>query len=116
MSQRALPIEVEGARRVRILSLKVDGTGTASVSGLSSNRVTLTDNGTGDYTITFDKAFAQAPQVFVTSLLDDQVVSLHSAPTTTSCRLEVRSVAACPAAADGEFDLLIIGSDCIDKY
>ena len=109
------PVE-SSQRKMRMLALKVDGTGTAALSGPSSLEATLTDNGTGDYTITFDKAFSQAPVCVAMSLLDDQVVSLKSAPSTTAVSFETRTVAACPAAADGEFEVLIFGCDVSEKY
>ena len=39
-------------RKVRQLEFKVDGTGTPSIT-YGSQHATLTDNGTGDYTLTF---------------------------------------------------------------
>lgn len=53
-------------REMRTLELIVDGTGAASLSGPASNQATLTDNGVGDYTITFDEPFGNTPVVMAT--------------------------------------------------
>jgi hypothetical protein len=53
-------------REMRLMELFVDGTGTAALSGPAQNQATLTDNGTGDYTITFDEPFGQVPIVVAT--------------------------------------------------
>ena len=45
-------------RRVRKLFLSKDGLGTPTLSGLSSEEATITDNGVGDYTINFNRSFA----------------------------------------------------------
>lgn len=66
-------------RQMRLLELIVDGTGTASLSGPASNQATLTDNGTGDYTITFDQAFANLPVVQVSPITEDITCSIVSA-------------------------------------
>lgn len=109
------PVE-SNQRKMRLLALKLDGTGTASLSGPSSNEATLTDNGTGDYTITFSRAFQQAPVVVATPLTDDIAVSLKSAATTSAVSLECRSIGACPAATDADLEVLIIGSDVAEKF
>lgn len=52
--------------RMRLYSANVDGTGTAAIGGLDKFRLTLTDNGVGDYTLTFDSPFSATDyQVFV---------------------------------------------------
>lgn len=54
-------------REMRVLELIVTGTGTAALTGPASNQATLTDNGAGDYTITFDEPFGNDPIVEVTA-------------------------------------------------
>lgn len=109
------PVE-SAQRKMRIIAVKVDGTGTAAVSGPSSLEVTLTDNGTGDYTLTFDKAFKQAPVVVATPLTDDIAVSLKAAASTTAVSFETRSIGTTPAATDADFEVFIIGCDVDEKY
>ena len=40
----------------KLFAFKVDGTGTAKLTGSGANQATLTDNGTGDYSITLNTA------------------------------------------------------------
>lgn len=49
-------------RKEIVLPLRIKGTGTAAVQE-GGEHVTLTDNGTGDYTITFKTPFARLPVV-----------------------------------------------------
>lgn len=54
-------------RKVRDIHFRIDGTGTASVIAGSAH-VTLTDNGTGDYTITLVNAGARLLGAFFTAI------------------------------------------------
>lgn len=108
------PVE-SSQRKMRLLALKVDGTGTAALSGPSSLEATLTDNGTGDYTITFDKAFSQAPVVSATVVTTNIYARVHSA-STTAVTIKTIQVADGSTATDADFELLIIGSDVTEKY
>ena len=60
----------------RLLALIVDGTGTAALSGLNANDCSLTDNGTGDYTITFNNPFkcAATEIVAVATNVTDNII------------------------------------------
>lgn len=53
-------------RKMRVLSFIKTGLGTPVLSGPDSNQASLTDNGVGDYTITFDEAYANSPAVMLT--------------------------------------------------
>ena len=96
-------------RNARLLSVKLDGTGTAAITGPDASLFTLTDNGTGDYTLTAATAFAEPPYVTGTSITADIALS-QVAPTTTVIRIKSRSVAASPAATDADIDLIIYGA------
>lgn len=101
-------------RLMRIMSVKLDGTGTAALSGSSANSMSLTDNGTGDYTLTFDVAFARAPEVMCVSA---QAAGVHLAVTavsTTACTIKSFAAADGTTAADSDMHVLIIGSDAAD--
>lgn len=41
-------------RKAKLMAVVLTGTGTAALSGLDQHQMTLTDNGVGDYTLTFD--------------------------------------------------------------
>jgi len=77
--------------RIRIYSVSVDGTGAASLSGLDKHSLTLTDNGVGDYTLTFNKPFASDDfQVLATPVTADTVIQ-KSTKTISSVRILTRS-------------------------
>jgi hypothetical protein len=83
-----------------------NGTGTVAIRG-SYNVSSITDNGTGDYTVNFTNAFADANYVVTTSAGDSSSSNVDSinpssatAPTTSSVRIiAVRS-------AIGAYDLV----------
>ena len=86
-----------------------DGSGTVAIDG-SNNVSTLTDNGTGDYTIILQNAFGLAPQV------------LGIVPTSTGVyrfevvakdidRVTVNFFNAAGAAVDADFDICLAGTD-----
>jgi hypothetical protein len=88
----------------RIVGLKVDGTGTASLSGVDATTVALTDNGTGDYTLTLDTAFAAPPVVVCMGVTDDITFSHQTSATSSVVRIECRGV---EKEATGTFDSAI---------
>jgi hypothetical protein len=106
--------EIKGTQRLpRLLGVRVDGTGTASILA-GGNDVALTDNGTGDYTLTFAVPFARVPQVVASPLAAD--VALHvSAVSVSAVTVKARTVAGSPAAVDADFHVIILGSDAVDE-
>jgi len=95
-------------RDARLFSVLLTGTGTASISGPDAHLFTLTDNDTGDYTLTASTAFAEPP--FVVALSNTTSVTCYQvAPTSTVINVKARTIAASPAAADAVFQLLIYG-------
>jgi hypothetical protein len=108
------PVE-SAQRKLRLLALKVDGTGTASLGGPSSLEATLTDNGTGDYTITFDKAFTQVPVVTATCLTADCNVDTI-VPAVGSVQITLVDNTDGTTAKDGDTEVIIVGADVSEKY
>ena len=98
-------------RLIRTMSAKVDGTGTVSLSGTCANDMTLTDNGTGDYTLTFDEAFARAPEVFVLPATND-IIARVGTVAVGSVQIITENLSG--AATDADFHVLIMGSDAQD--
>lgn len=80
-------------RNPRIIAVQLAWSGgvPSVVSGLGSTDVTVTDNGVGDVTLTFAKAFARAPIVTAMpmSATGDAIVTLQAQPSATACRLLV---------------------------
>lgn len=103
-------------RRVRQLFLKKTGLGTPTLSGLSSDEATITDNGVGDYTINLNKSYAESDGVAIaTSLTADAVID-------TVTMLAGTVQVTCVDATDGttakecDFFIQITGSDITDRY
>jgi hypothetical protein len=108
--------EVKSSQRApRLLAIQVDGTGTASIT-VGGTDVTLTDNGTGDYTLTFATAFARVPTVVVTpiSATGDLIATIETASATL---LDIRLWDGTDGttAKDGDFHCLIMGYDSADQ-
>jgi len=93
------------------MSAKVDGTGTAALSGTCANDMTLTDSGTGDYLLTFDVAYSKIPEVLVTPLTDSIVPRLG---TVTVGSVQILTDDASGSPTDADFHVMIIGSDADD--
>ena len=101
------------ARGMRLIALDVDGTGTAAIDGGMSNQVTLTDNGTGDYTITFNKAFAVAPIVVATPV----TANVHPQDMTVAVgSVQIKFDDNAGTATDAKFHIFILGSDVADGF
>ena len=99
-------------RNARLLSLFVDGTGTAAISGPDASLFTLTDNGTGDYTLTATTAFAEPPYVSVMGVTANISYS-QVAPTTTVINIKSFEVDDAPVAKDADFFVLIYGAQLL---
>lgn len=103
---------VSPQRLMRIMSVKVDGTGTAALSGTCSSNMSLTDNGTGDYTLTFDIPFKRAPEVMVTPITDNIVAKIISSAVTA---VNIGTENLSGSATDADFHVIILGSDTADQ-
>lgn len=95
-------------RLTRLVSLVLTGTGTAAISGTSATAVTLTDNGTGNYTLALATPFGRAPEVIVTPATDDTTVHLG---TVTKSSIQILSEDLAGAAKDAVLHVMIVGSD-----
>ena len=97
-------------RKPRLLAFVVNGTGTASIT-VGAFQATLTDNGTGDYTLTFNNPFGTAPIVVATPL--------HASSTASSCRVQsvsptqvnILTFNGTPSASDRIFHVWVLGFD-----
>jgi hypothetical protein len=99
-------------RAPRQLHFKVDGTGAASIL-IGSKDATLTDNGTGDYTLTFEQAFARLPVVVASSLTAGAVIQIASA-TASACQIVVKDTTG--SALDADLMVIVHGFDAADEY
>jgi len=104
-----------GQRKMRVLSLRLEGsTGTLSAEGPDSNKVTVTDNGVGDYTVNLNQSFAAAPIAIASCESAD--LNANVIPAVGSVRVIIRTIADSPAASEADVQLIVIGSDITDKY
>jgi hypothetical protein len=108
-------------RKVRMIAVRLEGsTGTLSVEGLDAKQVSITDNGVGDYTITFNEAFAEAPHVSMAA--EATGIMLHASSITASavriiCKLvDQDATYAAPAAAEADVQVIIVGHDITENY
>lgn len=103
-------------RRVRIIAVSKAGLGTPTIDGLSGDEVSITDLNVGEYQINFNKAFASADYaVSLASDTEDVAVNIKT-KAAGSVIVQCRSIAGTPADAEGDFDIVIIGSDIEDRY
>lgn len=99
-------------RLMRVMSVKVDGTGTAALTGTCALNMTLTDNGTGDYTLTFDIPYKRAPEVIATAITDNIVCKLG---TVAVGSIQILTENLSGTATDADFHVIILGSDTVDQ-
>lgn len=105
--------EIKSPQRLpRQLHIKMDGTGAASIL-IGSKDASLTDNGVGDYTLTFAKPFARAPIVVASSMTAGAVIQIASA-SASACQILVTDLAA--AALDADLMVIVQGFDAVDEY
>lgn len=103
---------VSPQRKMRLMSVIVDGTGTAALSGICANNMTLTDSGTGDYLLTFDIPFIQLPQVLATPVTDNIICKIG---TVAVGSVQILTENLSGSATDADFHCVIIGSDVADQ-
>jgi len=101
-------------RLPRQLAFKVDGTGTASIV-IGSKDATLTDNGTGRYTLTFAKPFAR-DVVAVGSVIYGASGLILSVVSASKTAVQVRIYDGAGADQDADFHLIVMGFDAADEY
>jgi hypothetical protein len=103
----AISLQQVGIRQSKseLLALRVDGTGTASVTE-GGNHVTLTDNGSGDYTLTFRRPGRRVPVILgavpLVANLQAQIVSV------TASAVNVKFTNNSGTATDTQFHLGVL--------
>ena len=112
-SSRGFSRSIQNKQRLMYaMAIRVQGTGTAAVLAGGSD-VTLVDNGTGDYTITFRQAFKRVPSIVVSSLTANSI-ALVSAPAVGSFKVLGFQATDGTTAADIDFHVIVMGSDASD--
>ena len=100
-------------RLPRQLHFKVDGTGTASIV-IGSKDATLTDDGTGLYTLTFAEPFARPPVVVCTNISAAVRLFRVVSATATACQIAVFDASG--VDQDADFFCVVQGFDAADEY
>jgi hypothetical protein len=107
-------------RQTRVLGFRVDGSdvagGTATTNGLleGDQHATITENSSGDYTLTFNTAFARVPVVSGTVATDVSTLRIVSV-TAAAVRIEQVGADQTTPLADGDFHLIVMGYDTADE-
>lgn len=103
-------------RAVRMIHASVDGTGTAALN-FGSQEVSLTDNGTGDYTLTISEPFASTRMCVVATSRTADVVIQHDPTSLSASRVDIKCFDSTDGttAKDADFDVIIVGSDAADE-
>lgn len=107
-------------RKTRIIPIRLDGSdvagGTATTNGILEGKyhVTVTENGSGDYSFTFNTPFSRTPVVLLTTITDVTTVRLKDVSTTGFTVEQVGADQTTPEA-DGDFHALVIGFDAVDQ-
>lgn len=94
-----------------IIAITLDGvSASAAITGPGAELMTLTDNGTGDYTLTFATALAEPPAIFAPmSKTQNTCAMLHTTiPTTTVVKILTKTIATSPAAVDAVISLIMV--------
>lgn len=99
-------------RQMRLMAIHLDGTGTAALTQ-GSTQATLTDNGTGDYTLTYREPLGRAA-VVVASPITAGIICRVSASTALSCRILCFAVDG-TTATDADLYVHIMGAEVADE-
>ncbi len=108
-------------RKTRLIPIRIDGSsvagGTATTNGIEegARHVTITENGSGDYTITFRTPFKRIPVVLLTTITDVTTCRLKAVTTDLFTVEQVGADQTTPEA-DGDFHALVFGFDAADQY
>lgn len=105
---RALSIR---QRLSRLIAGRVDGTGTASIVE-GGNEMSLTDNGVGDYTLTFTVPFQRVPVVNAMAI---GAAAMCTIGTISASAVQILVWDAAGVAADADFHVQIVGFDSANQ-
>lgn len=104
--------EIKGTKRLsRVLLFRVTGTGSAVIDEGKYDAV-LTDNGTGDYTLTFNQPFSRTPVVALGVLTTDTIAQISSV-SGSAVRIKLFAANDGTTAKDGLFHAAVYGFDAL---
>jgi len=113
---RGLSRSVQSGQRLpHLIAARIDGTGTAAILE-GSNEMTLVDNGTGDYTLTFATAYKRVPSVVVTPLgAAGDIVATLGTVSATAVQILGWDGTDGTTPKDMDFHMVVVGSDAEDE-
>lgn len=106
---------VESAKReMRLENFRLNGSSGTPVLVEGQFRASVTDNGVGDYTLTFSEPFARVPTVALASLTSAVDLYVSSVSTTA---VRIAGLDATDGATPAEFDCCVhvMGADVVDE-
>lgn len=107
-------------RMVRVIPVRLDGGdvagGTKTTDGILEGKFhcVVTENSDGNYTFTFNQAFARTPVVVCTPITDVTTCRIV-AVTTSTVQIEQVGADQTTPTADGDFHMLVVGFDAADQ-
>jgi hypothetical protein len=114
MSARGFARKVMSKQRfTHLIGARVQGTGTASILA-GSHEMTLVDNGTGDYTLTFSIPFKRVPVVTASTLTADSIIQV-AAVSASAVQIKGFDATDGTTAKDILFHMIIMGFDSVDE-
>ena len=108
--------EIKSTQRLaRLIGLRVDGTGTASILAGGHDAV-LTDTGTGDYLLTFVQPFARLPVVTISPIgAAGDIVATIGTVSASAVQILGWDGTDGTTAKDMDFHVLVLGYDSADE-
>jgi hypothetical protein len=97
-------------RKPRLEAFRISGSGTASIA-LGSTDASLVDNGTGNYTLIWNRPFVREPIVIATA----KAGRAQCLAAATNTGVAVGSFGATGTAADDDINVLVLGFDAADE-
>lgn len=101
-------------RAMRVLAFQKSGLGTPALAGEGKFDGSIADGGVGDYTISFEKPYVRVPLVFVQ--VKTTGIVAKAVPAVGGVQVLCFSDLAMTTPAEGDFDVLVYGSDVVDQY
>lgn len=98
---------------MRLMAIRLDGTGTASLLE-GGTMCTLTDNGTGDYTLAINEPLGRLPIVVATPVTADVIVQIGTIAV-NSVQILAFDATDGTTAKDADLHILIVGAEVADQ-
>ena len=113
-SARSFSRSIKGRQRLPyLIAIQIDGTTATPTETEGGNEYAITDNGVGDWTITFSQAFQRAPVVTATTATANSILQIFSV-SASAVRIKAFQGTDGTTAVDVIFHALVMGFDATD--